>query len=61
MNDKAMTYMINKMDEKLKELMSEEEYLAFTRQISTEAFRIEVNSMENGEFKDFVLQVLTRL
>lgn len=54
MSEKAMLFIIARMDEKLKEYMTEEEHTAFCREIAKEAIRIDVEAMEDGDFKDFV-------
>ena len=45
-----------KMEEKLKELMGEEEYLEFASEIAKEAFRKELEGMADSEFKRTILE-----
>lgn len=49
-------YVMKQMEAKLIELMGEEAYSAFSKKIATEGFRKEVNSMEDGDFKNFVIE-----
>lgn len=46
--------LIRLMDEKLKELMSEEDYEWFMTQIAREAFKEEVENCCDGELKKFI-------
>lgn len=46
--------LIRLMDEKLKELMNEEDYNWFMTQIAREAFKEEIESCASEEFKKFV-------
>ena len=55
MSEKAMQYVIARLEKKLKEYMTEEDHAAFCREISKEAFRIDIDGMEDCDFKDFVL------
>ena len=45
-----------KMEHKLRELMSEEDFNAFIKETAKEAFRSEVNDLNDGDFKEFVLE-----
>ena len=49
-------YMLKKMEEKLIELMGQEAYAEFSVQIAREGFRKEVEGMEDGDFKNFVIE-----
>ena len=49
-------YMLKKMEEKLIELMGQEAYIEFSVQIAREGFRKEVEGMEDGDFKNFVIE-----
>lgn len=53
--NESLKYMMNRMDEKLRELMTKEEYVEFSSQIAKESFRIELENMADGDFKDFCL------
>ena len=55
MNSKSQMHMMKRMEEKLKELMGDKAFVMFTNQIAKEAFRIEIENMAEGDFKDFVL------
>lgn len=58
MNEKTMLALIKIYDDKLKELMSLEEYTDWTRDVARQTFKIEIDGMEPSEFKDFVKQNL---
>lgn len=45
-----------KMEEKLKELMGEEEYIEFASEIAKEAFKKELEGMADSEFKRTILE-----
>lgn len=61
MSENAMQYLIKRLDEKLKEYMTAEEHAAFSIEIAKEAFRIDVESMEDGDFKEFALANFDRI
>ena len=46
---------IKRYDEKLKELMSEEDYVAWSMSIAKETFFMECTNLPDGDFKDFML------
>lgn len=47
---------IKRLEAKLKELMGEDEAVAFLKQVCDEAFRIEIEKLPDGGFKNFVLE-----
>ena len=53
-NDTLM-FFLRKYEEKLKELMTEEELMKFTAEIAKEGFRREVESAPDGGFRQFCL------
>lgn len=53
-NDTIM-FFLRKYEEKLKELMGEEELAKFTAEIAKEGFRREVENMPDGGFRQFCL------
>ena len=55
-NDKATLHMIAKMESKLRELMGEKAYAEFAIKTAKESFMIDVTTMKDGDFKDFVLE-----
>ena len=55
MPDKQTLYIMNRLEQKLMELMGKEEYGKFSTEVAKEAFRIELNGMADGDFKDFCL------
>ena len=52
---KIMMRAIKRMEDKLIELMGEEAYTEFATKIATEAFREEVEGMEDDEFRELTL------
>lgn len=56
MPERAILYIMRRMEAKLQDLMSEEEYMDFNKEIAMEAFRMEIEDMADSEFKDFVLE-----
>lgn len=53
---KAMHKAMNKMSNKLHSLMSDSDFLDFNTAIARQAFRMEIEDMEDGEFKDYLLR-----
>ena len=45
-----------RLEAKLIELMGKAEFIAFIKQTCDEAFQIEIESMEDSDFKQFVLE-----
>lgn len=56
MPEKVMLYVMRRMEAKLQDLMTEEEYLEFSKEVAKEAFQMETEDMADSEFKDFVLE-----
>lgn len=54
MTNKAMTHMMKRMEDKLRELMGEEEFHKFSVELAKESFRKEVEGMADSDFKRFV-------
>lgn len=61
MSENAMRYLIDRMEEKLKEYMTEEDYAAFIKEIAKEAFRMDVEAMEECDFKEFAIANFDRI
>lgn len=55
MNEKAIYHMLYCYEDKLREFMDDDEYMKFATGVARESFRIEVEEMENGDLKDFIL------
>ena len=55
MNTYALVYMVGKMEKELQKYMPKEEYIEFLMETSREAFKVEVEHMEDGEFKKYIL------
>lgn len=53
---KAVNHMMNRLEKRLIELMGKEAYAEFAKEIAKEAFAIEVDNMNDGEFKDFCIE-----
>ena len=52
MNEKTLTFTLRKMEEKLMELMGND-YYDFAKQLAKDAFRYEIENMEDPDFKQF--------
>ena len=61
MNEKATMYILKKYEEKLLEYMTKKDYTEFSAQVAKEAFRIEVEDMVEGPFKNFVRENFERI
>jgi len=55
MNEKALVFIIDEMGKKLEEFMERTDYEAFCVDVARKAFMMEVNDMEDGDFKEFIL------
>ena len=53
MNEKAMIYMMNCMEKKLRQYMGDEAFFRFSERIAREAFKQSVDDIEDSDFKDF--------
>ena len=53
---KAVNHMMSRMEKRLIELMGQEAYAEFAKEIAKEAFAIEVDNMDDGKFKDFCIE-----
>ena len=58
MSEKTMLALIKIYDDKLKELMSLEEYTDWARETARQTFKIEIEGMAPSEFKELVQQNL---
>lgn len=61
MSEKALLTMMRLMEAKLRELMSAEDYSAFSVEVAKKGFLAEMEDMEDGEFKDFVMENFDRI
>lgn len=52
---------IKRLEAKLQELMGKDEAVAFIKQTCNEAFQIEIESLEDGGFKQFCLENLDKI
>lgn len=55
MNEKAMMHVIRQYENKLREILSPEDFGDFVVKCARESFKIEIEEMEAGEFRDFCL------
>ena len=56
MYEKSMLHIMKRMDAKLQDLLTAEEYNQFSEAVAKEAFLVEVKDMPDGDFKSFVLE-----
>ena len=61
MSDEAMLYIIGAMEEKLMELLGEKGYGEFAVEVARKAFINDIERMDDGEFKQFVLDGLNEI
>lgn len=54
-SEKFYWYVIKAMEEMLKMYMGEDAYKEFSNKVAKEGFRLEVEDMADGDFKQFVL------
>lgn len=55
MNPEELMLMLKRYEEKLKEYMTEEEYIEFSCQVAKEAFFNELSKLPDSDFKDFAI------
>lgn len=55
MNPEELMLMLRRYEEKLKEYMTEEEYIEFSCQVAKEAFFNELSKLPDSDFKDFAI------
>ena len=56
MNEKTYLYMIQRLENKLREYMTDQEYMDFSIEIAKETFMREVDNMGDSDFKDFCIE-----
>ena len=56
MSEKAILYIMKRMEAKLQDLLTAEEYHKFSEEVAKEAFRMDVEDMQGGDFKSFILE-----
>ena len=61
MNEKYLTFVLKQYENKLKEYMTDEEYFEFATEVSREGFKMEVESLEEGEFKNLILENFNKI
>lgn len=54
-DEKMLMFMLKKYEQKLKEYMTEAEFATFVINIAKEAFKQELDRMEDSDFKKFCL------
>lgn len=55
-NEQRLNKIVLEYEQKLAELMPDDEYWEFVSGIARKLFREEIDEMADGEFKDFVLE-----
>ena len=60
-NEKALLYMAREMDKKLKQLMTQKDYMAFSIRVARDAFRLDCKGMADSNFKAFCLEHLNEI
>ena len=55
MSEKALLFVISRLEQKLKQYMELEEFKEFIKDVTREAFRMDVEALEDGGFKDYIL------
>ena len=55
MSEKAFVFIIDEMGKKLAEFMTRAEYEEFCAEVARKAFLHDVEDMEDGDFKEFIL------
>lgn len=55
MSEKALMFILDEMGKKLEEYMGGKAYREFCTEIARKAFLLEVNAMEDNDFKEFIL------
>ena len=60
-DEKLMKYMFKRYEDKLVSLMGPEAYLDFTKEVAVEMFKISIELMEDGDFKDFCKSNMDRI
>ena len=56
MGENTLINMMKAYEEKLKEFMAPGAFAEFARKIAKDAFRTEVEAMEDSDYKDFILE-----
>lgn len=56
MDEKYYLYVLNAYEKKLKELMGENDYHEFAKEVAKEGFKEEINGMADSDFKNFCLE-----
>ena len=61
MTKKESDLILKRYEDKLKELMSSEEFNRFSTEIAKELFKADIDSMAQSDFKDFCVQNFDRI
>jgi len=61
MSEKAMVFVISQLEQKLKQYMEIEEFHQFIKDVTREAFRMDVDALEDGDFKEYILANFDRI
>lgn len=60
-NNEFLIDLLNRMEDKMVELMGGEAYSVWATETARDMFRQSVEDMEDGEFKDFILENLEQI
>lgn len=55
-NEKILMYVIKRHEEKLKQYMSEQEFVEFSTEVAKEMFNLRIQFLPESDFKDFCLE-----
>lgn len=56
MGEKIYIFLLREYEKKLTEYMPWDEYKEFASEVAKRAFRVEIEDMPDGDFKDFCLE-----
>ena len=61
MKEKYYTFVLKQYENKLKEYMTDDEYFEFATEVSKKGFKMEVESLEESEFKNMILENFNKI
>ncbi len=51
-----LNFVMQRMEMKLRELLGDDEYMKFSKEVALDCFKLDVESMPDGDFKTFCLE-----
>lgn len=51
-----LNFVVQRMEMKLRELLGDDKYMEFSKEVALDCFKFDVESMPDGEFKTFCLE-----